>query len=482
MTHSFRSKLAKRATIGVAFGLVAVSAVTLFTLRTLLDRELNASILSVASIQAASLADGVSGEMHFHEWDLTAEEAASVQDLIRYAQVWQVDGQSLLRSQFMTTDLPFDATGLTLASSGELVWAEQNFEGSPVRTLYYPLERLGEAHRTHVLQIAAPLISRNGMLARTAVFLSLLTIGLAGGTFLGSWWLAGRAVLPIHEVIDQAEAIGAGSLDHRIRAYADTREYRRLVEVLNTMLSRIEGSVEVQRRFTADASHELRSPLTAMRGEIELALRRPRESEEYRAVLESNLEEVVRLSRITENLLTLARSDAGALTPMVEQVDAGQVVSKVVGRLRPLAEEKGITVGERIESPCPAVLDPALLSQIAWNLTDNALKFTPSGGRVSVVVQQSMDEVVLQVEDSGTGFGETDPAAAFERFFRRDSARTRSSETEGTGLGLAIVKAVAEAHGGEAWAENRPDGGARFSVRIPITTRVVASGNGPSRA
>ena len=260
--------------------------------------------------------------MHFHEWDLTPEEAASVSGLIRYAQVCQTDGVSLLRSRYMMSDLPSDAETLVRADAGELIWAEQQFEGSPVRTLFYPLDRLGEGHEAHVLQIAAPLLARNEMLGRAGYFLILLTTLLAGATFAGSWWLAGSAIRPIHAVIDQAEEIGGGSLDRGIQAYADTSEYQRLVEVLNTMLGRIHSAFESQRRFTADASHELRSPLTAMRGEIEIALRRPREPEEYTRVLKSTLEEVMRLSKLTEHLLTLARSDAGALTPQIELADA----------------------------------------------------------------------------------------------------------------------------------------------------------------
>lgn len=464
MTHSFRFQLARRGAAGATIGLVALSAVTLFTLRAVLDRELNASVLNVASIQAASVADGPSGDMHLHEWDLTPDEAASVRDLIRYAQVWNADGVSLLRSRYMTSDLPPDAEALARALSGELAWTEQEFEGSPVRTLFYPLERLGEAHEAHVLQVAAPLAARNQTLNRAAAFLTLLTILLGGVTFAGSSWLAGRAVRPVHEIIDQAEEIGADSLGRGIQAYADTLEYRRLVDVLNTMLKRIQSGFEAQRRFTADASHELRSPLTAMRGEIELALRRQRDPQEYVRTLNSTLEEVVRLSNIAEDLLTLARSDAAALRPHVELGDATQIAAGVMERLHTRAESQSITLELRSNGPTPALVDPALFGQAVWNLTDNALKFTPSGGLVRVSVTEAPDGISLAVEDTGPGLGDLDSTTVFERFSRADSARTRGS---GTGLGLAIVKAVAEAHGGTVSAESRSSGGTRFTVRLP---------------
>jgi two-component system, OmpR family, sensor kinase len=467
VTHSFRFQLALRATVAAVVGLVALSGVTLITLRAVLDEELKSSILNVASIQAASLADGPDGAMHFHEWDLTADEAASVRDLIRYAQVWAADGRSLLRSQYMTSDLTLDGETLALASSGAMVWAEQDFEGVPVRTLFYPLERLGEGHEAHVLQVAAPLAGRDEMSRRAAAFLAVLTLLLGATTFAGSWWLAGSAVRPIQEVIDQAEEIEAGSLGRGIHAYADTVESRRLVEVLNTMLGRIERAFDTQTRFAADASHEMRSPLTAMRGELELALRRDRDSDEYVRVLESTLEEVVRLSTITEDLLALARSDAGAMQPRLEVVDVVMSVAGVVDRLRGKADGKGVSLAFTAEPGLTGMIDSGLLGQATWNLIDNALKFTPTGGHVAVEVHEVDGSVLLTVADTGPGLGLVDPSTVFERFYRADSARTHSSETAGTGLGLAIVKAAAEAHGGYAAAENRKTGGARFVVSLP---------------
>ena len=467
MTRSFRFQLAVRATSAAAIGLVALSAITLLTLRTVLDRELRTSILNVASIQAASLADGPSGEMHFHEWELSPDEAASVRDLIQYAQVWGEGGESLLRSQYMVSDLSPEPGALARASAGELTWTDQAYGGTKVRALFYPLERLGPAHEAHVLQVAAPLDARDAMLFRAGAFLALLTLLAAGATFAGSWWLASSVVRPIHEVIDQAEEIGARSLGRGIRAYADTFEYRRLVEVLNTMLARLQSAFETQRRFAADASHELRSPLTAMRGEIELALRRERDPEEYRRVLGSTLEEVVRLSRISQDLLMLARSDAGALAANLELCRPAEIVEGIVSRLRPKAEGKSVLLSlegaEDVETMC----DHGLLGQAVWNLVDNAIRFTPGGGHVGVTVMRCGDEVVIHVDDSGPGLGAADSDVVFQRFFRGDSARTHDAEIGGTGLGLAIVKAVAEAHGGAADAENREEGGARFTVRFP---------------
>lgn len=465
VNRSFRSQLALRAAGAMAVGLGAIGAVTLWALRSTLDQEINASIFSVASIQAASLTDAPSGEMRFHEWELTPSEAESLSDLVRYAQVWQVDGVSLLRSQYMTRDLPLDREHLAQAGDGQVVWTETRWDGAPIRTLYYPLERHGPLHQRHVLQVAASLVSRNEMVARVGGFFVALTVLLAGGTFVGASWLASRAMRPVHEIMDQAEEIGGTSLDRRIHAYADHHEYRRLVEVLNTMLGRIQGTLDAQRRFTSDASHELRSPLTAMRGELELALRRERQPDEYRQVLASTLEEVVRLSRIAEDLLVLARSDSGALRPRLESCDVGEVVDKALERLSGQASEKGVSLARVGSGAVWAVADSGLLSQVIWNLVDNALKFAPGGGRVEVSVAADDGRLSLAVSDTGPGFQA--PEQAFRRFYREDPARTHGTGTDGTGLGLAIVRAVAEAHGGAARAENRRGGGARVVVELP---------------
>ncbi len=463
--RSFRLDLAWRASLTVAVGLGAIAAVTYFTLRSMLDRELDASILSVAQIQASSLTSAPGGEMHFHEWELTPQEASSLKDVIRYAEVWRSDGVSLLRNQYMTSDLPLDEQDLKRAAAGHLLWDETTWNGMAIRTLYYPLERLGPLHHRHVLQVAAPLTARNQMLERVLMFFGLLIVTMSAAAFLGAAWLADRAMRPVYEVIDQAEEIRAGSLDRRIRAYAGVREYHRLVEVLNTMLERIHGAFEAQRRFTADASHELRSPLTAMRGELDLALRRERTAGEYREVLGSTLEEVVRLSRITEDLLVLARSDSGALQPRKERVDVAEAIGSVLERLRGVAEGKGVALELDVGRGLAASVDAGMLGQIAWNLTDNAIKFTPAGGHVVVRTGRDGADVVLQVEDTGPGFD--DPEQAFRRFYRDDAARQHGTPESGTGLGLAIVQAVAEAHGGRVSAANRPEGGARVVVRLP---------------
>jgi len=288
---------------------------------------------------------------------------------------------------------------------------------------------------------------------------------VTGTTFAGAWWLAGRVVAPVRDITRQAEVIGATSLGRRITAHADTREYRRLVDVLNTMLDRIDAAFEAQRRFTGDASHELRSPLTALRGEIELALRRERSSEEYRRVLASALEEAERLGDLADELLTLARSDAGEMEPRRRHVRLVAPVQRAVDRLRFRAVAKKIDIAMR-GGDVAGFWDPELLERMAYNLVENAVKYTTPGGHVRLEIRAENGTAILDVADTGPGLREADRGRIFDRFYRADLAR---ADSEGTGLGLSIVRAVARAHGGDVTAENRDEGGALFRVWLPRT-------------
>jgi two-component system OmpR family sensor kinase len=235
------------------------------------------------------------------------------------------------------------------------------------------------------------------------------------------------------------------------------------------MLDRIQAAFDAQRRFTADASHELRSPLTAMRGEMDLALRRERSSEEYRDVLNSAREEVVRLSRIVEGLLTLARSDSGAMHPRLVRGDLTELLEEAVGRTSAEAEARGVDLRLVGSGRLPAVFDPDLVSQMIGNLVQNAVRFAGSAGRVGVRISQTGTDAVITVEDSGPGVPPGGEHAVFERFWRADPSRTPARAPEGIGLGLAIARAIAEAHGGSISASNNSTlGGARLEVRIPI--------------
>ncbi len=241
----------------------------------------------------------------------------------------------------------------------------------------------------------------------------------------------------------------------------------RLVTALNEMLDRIERSFESQRRFTADASHEMRSPLSRLRNELEVALRRPRAASEYEQTLRSALEEVERLSRLTEELLTLARLDAGEATEGPEgPVSLLPVVEEEMIRLKPEADGRRIALILE-ESPGPVVrVSPEALRLVVSNLLHNAVKFSPPNSWVAIRILSEEDQAVLAVSDTGPGVPPKDLPRLFERFCGANASR--SPDIPDVGLGLAIARAIVDAHGGKIAVDSTLGAGATFTVRLPL--------------
>jgi two-component system OmpR family sensor kinase len=278
----------------------------------------------------------------------------------------------------------------------------------------------------------------------------------------------GRAILvPIDRVVQRAWLIGESGLDARLPHPGSRDEIARLVETLNEMLDRIEQGFDVQRRFTADAAHELGSPVSQLRTELEVTLRRPRASGEYKAALQSCLEEVERLSQLTNQLLFLARLDAGEpREPAVETVPLAPILQEAMTDLAADALQRDVTLA--LDTPAGVVVraDPAAAGVVVANILGNAVKFSPPGGRVRVGVSTEAEVAVIAVSDTGPGIPEAELPRLFERFYRGSAAR--QSDVPGVGLGLAICRVLVEGQGGSITVSNSPGGGATFRIRLPL--------------
>jgi heavy metal sensor kinase len=288
-------------------------------------------------------------------------------------------------------------------------------------------------------------------------------------TALLGYWLSGSSLAPVKRIIETATSIGAQNLSRRLEVPKAHDELRRLTETLNAMLERIESSFNKITQFTADASHDLRTPVAVMRTAAEITLRRPRAAVEYRDTLSRILTTSVETSELLENLLTLARADAGALGMEMHPVDLGSHVRKALERASVLWAEKALDVA--VKTPTNPVwirADAIAIDRLLLILVDNAVKYTPSGGRCEISLLQVDGHAQITVKDSGIGIAHEDLSNIFERFYRAD--RTRSKNTGGAGLGLAIAKWITERHGGTIAAESAPGLGSAFHVRIPATT------------
>jgi signal transduction histidine kinase len=280
----------------------------------------------------------------------------------------------------------------------------------------------------------------------------------------GGWWLARRALRPVARITEDARRIGIDHIHERVAQPTSRDELGRLAATLNRMLERIEAGVAEKHRLVADASHELRTPLAVMRSELDVALLEGGLDGQARAVLESTRDEVDRMTRIVENLLTLARVDEGRLELARRSLDLRPLLASALAPLQPIAEAKQIELALG-EGNGATDGDPDRLSQVVVNLADNAIKYTPRGGHVAIGAWSRNGEVGVTVEDSGPGIPEDAQAQIFDRFFRLDAARAR--ESGGSGLGLAICKEIVLAHGGRIWVKSERGRGSAFSFALP---------------
>jgi heavy metal sensor kinase len=312
--------------------------------------------------------------------------------------------------------------------------------------------------------------------AQRRTFLILLVVSAAllviGGAL--SYWLAGRALRPVRTIAGLARSISEHDLHRRVEVKVPPDELGELVDTFNTMLARLEAGFISMGRFTADASHELRAPLALMRLQLESALGRSRSRDEYKQVLQSLMVEVEHLSRLADQLLILARADAGALQPAKEPVDVADFLHETAARWEGIAVEHGTRLEVSAPSSGHMAADPALLRRVLDNLIENALRHTAKGSAVGLRGYPADRGWNLEVADHGPGVAPEYWARLFTRFARTDSAR--SSDNGGAGLGLALSAAIARAHGGTLELVANGASGAKFRLHVPDSTSVEPLG------
>jgi signal transduction histidine kinase len=291
---------------------------------------------------------------------------------------------------------------------------------------------------------------------------------LAAAALLG-YWLAGTSLRPVQGIMDEVEAISDGtSLHRRLAVPLSGDEMARLAVTVNGMLARLEQSFASLHRFTADASHELKTPLMVLRAGVERALVHPGVPAEIIQSLDETLSEINEMTELVESLLTLARADEGRAPLAVEESDLRDLLVDVAETAGMLGEGVGITVTSAMpDQPVPLPVDRHRIREMLLNLVTNAIKYTPQGGTVDLSLAEQDGAVTITVRDTGIGIAPGDLPHIFERFWRADPARSRTGERPGTGLGLAITKWIAEAHGGSITVQSRPGRGTMFTVRLP---------------
>jgi heavy metal sensor kinase len=398
--------------------------------------------------------------------DTTAQEADEIWNRIfehtllspkkTYIQVADRRGAIIYRSYSLGPDslAILDTVGLnttlltTITLQSEEVRAAVTRDRNFTIAVGYPLEELRQALENLY-----------------SIFLILIPIALVVSV-TGGLYLANTSLRPVDDVTRSARRITAENLDQTIPPRSVDDEIGRLITTFNEMIRRLHDSFAQIKQFSGDASHELRTPLTIMRGEIELALRSPKTPDEYRHVLVSSLEEILRLTSIIDNLLLLARADQGTYDVDFSEVDLVALARELYEDSEVLAEPARISVSLKAGEPVTIVGDRVRLRQLCLNLIDNAIKYTPEGGTVSIAVERRDGSALFSVQDTGIGIPADELTRVFDRFYRVDKARSR--EMGGTGLGLSIARWIAELHRGSISVQSTPGHGSTFTVTLPL--------------
>jgi heavy metal sensor kinase len=390
-----------------------------------------------------------------------------------YVQIDTLDGTPVSSSQNLADKaLTIPPSVIDHVKNGSAVFVNLTIDKVPLRSYVAPLMVRGDV--SYLIQVAQPLQSVESTLNRLA---ALLGMGIVGGlalAFIVGAILTHTALVPIDRMTQTARGIAsAGDLTQRIERPGTADEVGRLAATFNEMLARIEELFRAQQRFVADVSHELRSPLTAIRGNLDLLRRGAFENESERdESLRAIDSEAERMQRMVQDLLLLARADAGVqIQKQVVELDTILLDVYRQARLMPT----GVKVSLGSEDQAQVLGDPDRLKQLFLNLVDNALKYTPKGGEVKLSLEKNQDGVRVEVEDNGVGIPPQDLERIFDRFYRVDKARSRGTSAvsgDGTGLGLAIVKWIVDAHNGRIDVRSEVGKGSTFTVWLPQAPKV----------
>jgi len=456
---SFRSRLA----LAHAAAIVAVLALAAlggyWALSKAVHGQLDAALFALAETEIGMLAEDGGRPAAVHEAPRGTAPPSFVR-LDRLIQIVDAQGHPLARSSNLgEAQLPTPGALLARLAAGETVFETLNgFGEEPTRMVSVPVP--GRAP-WRAVQVAGSLDDTIRVMESAGVLLLLLGIALFVALGTAGASLTNRVFSAIDDVVRHAQRIGEAHLTERLAHPGPHDEIGRLVDTLNDMLARLDHSFEAQQRFTADASHELRSPLSRLRIEIELALRRPRAPTEYEATLRSCLEEAERLTLLVDELLVLARLDAGQERGPTETVCLNELAQDAARRLDSTARQRQVRIN--LEH---ALVARGPASLVLANLLDNALKFSPAGSSVTLRVAAVGLQAVVSVADTGPGLQADELPHLFDRFYR--GAAARASGVPGVGLGLALSQAIVHAHGGSIEASSPASGGATFSIRLPL--------------
>lgn len=464
MRRSIRKRLIVGFLGSLLFALVAMGAYLHLRGARILEKTVDTFILEEAGFIAGIARGGDAAALDRH-WSLIHEvQFGRMADLSFRV----LDGDGKVVAGNRDSDWPLDREELAHQGVGRgafqtLILPGKDGDDIPLRVVSFAVD---SDPRGRVVQVASSMHRQGRDLASSDRNYLLGALAILAIATLLSARLVRKAISPIADMIRDARAIHAEDLSGRIEERGTKDELDQLARILNELLARLAASLAEIRQFTGEAAHEIRTPLTRIRGEVELLLRGDLPPD-VRPPLEDVVEELDRLGAMVRDLLALSRADAGTVLGAKEPLALHTLVEELAEQARVLAADRSIALEVGPVEPAAVVGDPGLLKRLLWNLLDNAIRYTDAGGHVRVSVSSQGAEAVVSMEDTGVGIPPEDLARVFDRFYRGKQARLRWPD--GAGLGLALCRAIARAHGGDLTIASEAGKGTRAEVRLPRT-------------
>lgn len=463
---TFRARLRRHVAL-LCFVVLALTGAALYVgTREVLLYNVDRALLSIARTEVASALDRADGRVHVHDPRRTPSSLRQSSGYEESVRIEDASGRLVVQTANLNAAPPLriDPQRRALACSGHASYGDLSRGGETYRGIYYPLK---DAAGNSLAAIVA--VSRAPMERSLQALLAVLVMALAAGggaAAVGANLLARHVTRPLEQIARVSRSISEENLAVRIAPDFQDRELLDVAAGFNGMLSRLERAFTAERRFVSDASHELRSPLANLRVGVEVALLSSRTAEDYRELLQWELSEIDRLTRLVSQLLTLSRADLGQLALQKEPSDLAQLAHEASRAYRERAASNGLQVIVRATGPTLVPGDRDRLREVIDNLLENALRYSPAGSAIDIAVGSGNGRAFLEVRDAGPGIPVEEQAHIFNRFYRSDLSRARNSG--GTGLGLAICRAIVVGHHGEITVRSQPGEGTVFAVTLPI--------------
>ncbi|MDD3845519.1 MAG: ATP-binding protein [Syntrophorhabdaceae bacterium] len=448
----------------LALILVTFSSGVYIYFRNSLQRSIDTKIKSIAGVLASSMTEA-QGQSLFGNFERYLENALGKKPKGKFIQIIDASGKIGARLNDLDAEaVPVSFVTLERALKGEIVYETIETARPRLRMITMPIQENKKV--ISIVQVGSSMEEFEDTMKRLLIIMIISIPTSISVTIVVGYFMAKKTMRPVDQIRRAAVKISSTNLDERIDIRGRKDELGRLAETFNAMISRLKDSFQRINQFSIDVSHELKTPLTILKGETELALRKDRTNEEYKRSMQSNLEEIDRMSRIIDDLLLLSKAETKDIGMNLEKIDLRDLLADVCLGMKLFGENKGVEVVAKELEDIRIVGDALKLRRMITNVVENGIKYGHPGGHVTVSSYKQNGFACINVEDDGPGISSGDIKYIFDRFYRADRSRKRES---GSGLGLSISKWIAEAHRGTIEVESRPAAGSLFTIKLPMS-------------